>query len=175
MSFEACDLRIPVNLSLSGSASLFLTGATVFEDSTVFSTPTFISNEVEFEQYSSITKTGTGIDQSPGPITSGADIHFVNTGSGSIYLEGDYGDEYQDVYLSNEGSGSIAFARRGTGNVVHGVFDVTCLSGVFYAGVNATSQALSLEGSTTNALFKRGQHHCKNSGAVQVALLQLIL
>ncbi|MEZ5173348.1 MAG: T9SS type A sorting domain-containing protein [Bacteroidia bacterium] len=148
LSFEACDLRIPVNLSLSGSASLFLTGATVFEDSTAFSTPTFISNEVEFQQYTSITKTGTGVDQSPGPITSGADIHFVNTGSGSIYLEGDYGDEYQDVYLSNEGSGSIAFARRGSGNVVHGVFDVTCLSGVLYTGINATSQALSLEGSS---------------------------
>ncbi len=145
IKFLNSTLAVSTHLSLSGNSSFLLDNESVFEDSLSLTASNLFIDECELQGFSQFTKTGGGVDQNVGPITASASVHFKNTGSGYFYIEGDFGDSYQDVTLENTSSGILAFCRRGAGNTMTGNLATIISNGTISIGINAANR-LSLTG-----------------------------
>lgn len=162
IKFLNSTVAVPTHLSLSGNSSFLLDNETVFEDSLSLSASNFFIHACEFQGYSQLEKTGSGINQSMGPITASGALHFKNSGSGFFYIDDGSGD-YQDVTLENTSSGHLAFCRGGTGNTMNGNLETIISNGIISIGIEGANR-LNLTGdisinSTGGNLYFGGINH----------------
>ncbi len=141
VKFLNSTVAVPTYLSLSGNSSFLLDNETVFEDSLSLSASNLLIHQCELQGLTEFTKTGSGVDQSLGPITATGSVHFKNTGSGLFYIEGDHGDSYQDVTLENTSTGNLAFCRRGAGNTIAGNLETIITNGTLSIGIETANRA----------------------------------
>ncbi len=163
VKFLNSTVAVPTYLSLSGNSSFLLDNESVFEDSLSLSASNFFIHACEFQGFSQLEKTGSGINQSTGPITASGAVHFKNSGSGSFYLDGGFGDSYQDVTLENTSTGHLSFCRGGLGNTMNGNLETIISNGIISIGIMGANR-LNLTGdisinSTGGNIYFGGLNH----------------
>jgi hypothetical protein len=104
------------NLTLTGTASLFLESGNVFNGVVTYSTPNIHLNGTEFFETCNLTKTGSGNNQSQGGNTFHAASNINLTGSGDMLIGFGVADVFTGIAtFSNSGSGTIQISIEAAG------------------------------------------------------------
>ncbi len=126
--FSVGDLRIKgltqsgstaQSLTLTGTAALYLESGCTFNGAVTFVSPQVYLNGSTYQAATSITKTGSGNNQSLGGNTFNAATSIIETGSGDYILGVSNPDSFNSTAtFSNSGSGTLYVAHVASGTTL---------------------------------------------------------